>query len=213
MNNHVRPWVRMFAAEADSGQSTEAHQGSAPAQQDSPAMPSYRESETDTNSDRGADSGADADTDDGENPDARGSKRAVLGDLAKERDKRQAAEAERDELKKQLDAIAEKDMTELEKTQKQRDELQQQLEALQKEKADAERQRAVDVALKEAGLPAEMAGRLQGETPEELAADAEKLAKALGFDRRAVDPSQAHSNRGGSAASLSEALRNHFNRT
>ncbi|MGS2664977.1 hypothetical protein ACU6QD_08335 [Corynebacterium glucuronolyticum] len=44
-----------------------------------------------------------------ENPNARGSKRAVLGDLAKERDKRQAAEAERDELKKQLDAIAEKE--------------------------------------------------------------------------------------------------------
>lgn len=37
-----------------------------------------------------------------ENPNARGSKRAVLGDLAKERDKRQAAEAERDELQTRL---------------------------------------------------------------------------------------------------------------
>lgn len=147
-----------------------------------------------------------------ENPEGRGSKRAVLGDLAKERDKRQAAEAERDELKKQLDAIAEKDMAELERAEKDRDELQKRLEALEKEKAEAERQRVVDAALKKAGLPAEMAGRLQGETEEELTADAAKLAEALGFDRRPVDPSQARSNRGGSAASLAEALRNHFNK-
>lgn len=146
-----------------------------------------------------------------ENPDGRGSKRAVLGDLAKERDKRQAAEAERDELKKQLDAIAEKDMTELEKAQKHRDELQARVEELEKEKADAERKRMIAGALKKAGLPAEMEGRLQGETAEELEADAKKLAEVLGFDRRAVDPSQARTNKGAIAASLSEALRNHYN--
>lgn len=149
--------------------------------------------------------------DEEENPNARGSKRAVLGDLAKERDKRQAVEAERDELKKQLDAIAEKDMTELEKAQKQRDELQTRLAELEKEKADAERKRMIAGVLKKAGLPAEMEGRLQGETAEELEADAKKLAEVLGFDRRAVDPSQARTNKGAIAASLSEALRNHYN--
>lgn len=146
-----------------------------------------------------------------ENPDGRGSKRAVLGDLAKERDKRQAAEAERDELKKQLDAIAEKDMTELEKAQKHQAELQSRVEELEKEKADAERKRMIAGALKKAGLPAEMEGRLQGETAEELEADAKKLAEVLGYDRRAVDPSQARTNKGAIAASLSEALRNHYN--
>lgn len=149
--------------------------------------------------------------DEEENPDGRGSKRAVLGDLARERDKRQAVEAERDELKKQLDAIAEKDMTELEKAQKQRDELQTRLAELEKEKADAERKRMIAGVLKKAGLPAEMEGRLQGETAEELEADAKKLAEVLGFDRRAVDPSQARTNKGAIAASLSEALRNHYN--
>lgn len=146
-----------------------------------------------------------------ENPDGRGSKRAVLGDLARERDKRQAVEAERDELKKQLDAIAEKDMSELEKAQKQRDELQTRLAELEKEKADAERKRMIAGVLKKTGLPAEMEGRLQGETAEELEADAKKLAEVLGFDRRAVDPSQARTNKGAIAASLSEALRNHYN--
>ena len=149
--------------------------------------------------------------DEEENPNARGSKRAVLGDLAKERDKRQAVEAERDELKKQLDAIAEKDMTELEKVQKNREQLQARVEELEKEKADAERKRMIAGVLKKTGLPAEMEGRLQGETAEELEADARKLAEVLGFDRRAVDPSQARTNKGAIAASLSEALRNHYN--
>ncbi|MCI6205598.1 MAG: DUF4355 domain-containing protein [Corynebacterium glucuronolyticum] len=164
---------------------------------------SDRESETDNES--GAEGNADPEADDEseENPDARGSKRAVLGDLARERDKRQAAEAERDELKKQLDAIAEKDMTELEKAQKQRDELQTRLAELEKEKADAERKRMIAGVLKKAGLPAEMAGRLNGDTLEELEADAEALATALGYDRRAVDPSQARTNKGAMVASLS----------
>ena len=206
------PWVRMFTAEADTG-GVAAPQGSASAtpSQGSSVTSSDRESETDNES--GAEGNADPEADDEseDNPDGRGSKRAVLGDLARERDKRQAAEAERDELKKQLDVIAEKDMTELEKAQKQRDELQPRLAELEKEKADAERKRMIAGVLKKAGLPAEMEGRLQGETAEELEADARKLAEVLGFDRRAVDPSQARTNKGAIAASLSEALRNHYN--
>lgn len=206
------PWVRMFTAEADTG-GVAAPQGSASVtpSQGSSVTSSDRESETDNES--GAEGNADSEADDEseDNPDGRGSKRAVLGDLARERDKRQAAEAERDELKKQLDVIAEKDMTELEKAQKQRDELQTRLAELEKEKADAERKRMIAGVLKKAGLPAEMEGRLQGETAEELEADARKLAEVLGFDRRAVDPSQARTNKGAIAASLSEALRNHYN--
>lgn len=132
----------MFTAEADTG-GVAAPQGSASVtpSQGSSVTSSDRESETDNES--GAEGNADPEADDEseDNPDGRGSKRAVLGDLARERDKRQAAEAERDELKKQLDVIAEKDMTELEKAQKQRDELQTRLAELEKEKADAERKR------------------------------------------------------------------------
>lgn len=58
---------------------------------------------------------------------------------------------------------------------------------------------------KKAGLPEGMASRLQGETQEQLEADAKKLAQTLGF--RVVDPTQgAGAGGGGRARSMTAAI-------
>lgn len=179
MNNRVRPWVRMFAAQADGGEPTNTGNGSAPAQ------PMPQESTGATEQEASVETPAESTSDDDEedNPDGRGSKRAVLKDLAEERDKRQAAEAARDEYKERLDAIDREKMTELEKAN-------ERIAELEAEKTAREREQLVGKVLSDAKLPAEMADRLRGETQEELAADAKALAAALGFDRKPVDPSQ-----------------------
>ncbi|MBF9012201.1 hypothetical protein [Corynebacterium phoceense] len=129
------------------------------------------------------DSGPDAD--DEEDPNARGSKTQVLKDLACARDKRQQLEAKRDEARKRIEEL---------------------------ESQAAQRQREADIktALAKAKLPAEMAGRFQGETLEELTADARALAKEVGFDRSALDPSQSQINDRMAASTLSEAIGNHY---
>ena len=186
MNNRVRPWVRMFAAQADGGEPTGTGQGSAPAQQ------TTQESTASTEREGGVETPKESapDGDEEDNPDGRGSKRAVLKDLAEERDKRQAAEAARDEYKERLDAIDREKMTELERTQSDLDKANERIAELEAEKTAREREQLVGKVLSDAKLPAEMADRLRGETEEELAADAKALAAALGFDRRPVDPSQ-----------------------
>ncbi|PFG27405.1 capsid assembly scaffolding protein Gp46 family protein [Corynebacterium renale] len=194
MKNHVRPWVRMFAAEADTGQGPGAPQGSADlasTQHDTTAAQSDHESETDTRPDGGTDS------DDGEddNLNRRGGLRAVLADLAKERDKRQEAEAARDEYKARIDEIDQANMTELERTQAQLAEANEQIATLKQAQEQQARQQMVAKVLADVKLPAEMADRLRGETEEELAADAKTLAEALGFDRKPVDPTQTQGGR------------------
>lgn len=66
-----------------------------------------------------------------------------------------------------------------------------------------------------AKLSAEMADRLRGDTAEELAADAKKLAETLGFDRAPVDPSQGKGADGQALkpASLGASIRAHYNIT
>ena len=113
MKNRVRPWVRMFTAEANAGEVAATGQISAPSQH-TPQEPAKAADQDDgvekpTETAPGEDEGED------DNPDARGSKRAVLKDLATERDKRQAAEAARDELQERLDAIDREKMTELQR--------------------------------------------------------------------------------------------------
>lgn len=134
-----------------------------------------------------------ADGDEGapdEDPQARGSKQAVLADLARERDKRQELEAQRDALQKQVDEHARSKMTDQEKIQadleaerKRAEEFKAQLEAEQRKGWARD-------ALAKTGLPAEMADRLRGDTAEDIMADAEALKKTLGFDRAPVDPTQ-----------------------
>lgn len=160
-----------------------------------------------------ADADADADSDgDGGKPNGRGSKTQVLADLAKERDKRQTLDKENAALKARLAEFERAQMTEQEKTAADLKTAQDRVAALEAQIAEQHRQAAVAEALKTAGLSADLAGRLQGSTPEELVADAKALAAALG--EPPVDPSQGH-HAGGKMAprSLTEALRNHYNIT
>ena len=156
------------------------------------------------------DSDSDGDSDDA--PNGRGSKTQVLADLAKERDKRQAFEEENTALKARLAEFERAQMTEQEKTAADLKTAQDRVAALEAQIAEQQHQAAVAEALKTAGLPADLAGRLQGSTPEELAADAKTLAAALG--EPPVDPSQGqHAGGKMTPRSLTEALRNHYNIT
>ncbi|ARU45319.1 hypothetical protein [Corynebacterium silvaticum] len=151
-----------------------------------------------------------------EDPEARGSKNMVLKDLARERDKRQEAEQQRDEFKAKLDEIERSKMSDHEKTVADRDQALARIAELEKQIADGEaaskRREAVAGALAATKLPAEMAERLRGETAEEIMEDAKALAKTIGFDRSALDPSQGQNAAGKSQTnSLSSALRAHFN--
>lgn len=159
----------------------------------------------------GADADADSDGDGGD-PNGRGSKTQVLADLAKERDKRQALDKENAALKARLAEFERAQMTEQEKTAADLKTAQDRVAALEAQIAEQQRQAAVAEALKTAGLSADLAGRIQGSTPEELAADAKALATALG--EPPVDPSQGqHASGRATPRSLTEALRNHYNIT
>ena len=159
-----------------------------------------------------ADDDSDSDGDSDDAPNGRGSKSQVLADLAKERDKRQAFEEENAVLKSRLAEFERAQTTEQEKTAADLKTAQARVAALEAQIAEQQHQVTVVEALKTAGLPADLAGRLQGSTPEELAADAKTLAAALG--EPPVDPSQGQ-HAGGKMAprSLTEALRNHYNIT
>lgn len=106
----------------------------------------------------------DADTNDGDE-DGRGSKRAVLADLARERKKRHAAEDRIAELEEAVKGHT----TSSEQVAK----LEEQVNGLIAER----RQLHVAKALADNGLPAEMADRVKGDTLEELQADAAEVAK------------------------------------
>lgn len=106
----------------------------------------------------------DAATDDGDE-DGRGSKRAVLADLARERKKRHAAEDRIAELEEAVKGHA--------SSSEQITKLEEQVNGLIAER----RQLHVAKALADNGLPAEMADRVKGETLEELQEDAKEIAK------------------------------------
>lgn len=152
------------------------------------------------------------DSDSDGDPNGRGSKTQVLADLAKERDKRQTLDKENAALKARLAEFERAQMTEQEKTAADLKTAQDRVAALEAQIAEHQRQAAVAEALKTAGLSADLAGRIQGSTSEELVADAKALAAALG--EPPVDPSQGQ-HAGGKATprSLTEALRNHYNIT
>ena len=176
----------MFAAEANAGEVVATGQGSAPSQNTPQEPAGAGDQDGDVEKQEEPSPGDDEE----DNPDGRGSKRAVLKDLAAERDKRQAAEAARDELQERLDAIDREKMTDLERTQADLEKANARIAELEAAATAREREQLVSKVLTEAKLPAEMADRLRGETEEELAADAKTLAAALGFDRKPVDPTQ-----------------------
>ena len=219
VNGLMRYHIRSITQPPIDGQSltggSSTAEGAAPAPQ---AGGRQREGETasaTSNADADADADSDSDGDgdgDGGDPNGRGSKTQVLADLAKERDKRQTLDKENAALKARLAEFERAQMTEQEKTAADLKTAQDRVAALEAQIAEQQRQAAVAEALKTAGLPADLAGRLQGSTPEELVTDAKTLAAALG--EPPVDPSQGQ-HAGGKPAprSLTEALRNHYNIT
>lgn len=207
MRYHIRCITQpsLVGQEPLAGGVASAAEGVAPAPQGR-----QREGET-ASATNNTDGDSDSDRDGGD-PNGRGSKTQVLADLAKERDKRQAAEEENTALKSRLAEFERAQMTEQEKTAADLKSAQDRVAALEAQIAEHQRQAAVAEALKTAGLSADLAGRIQGSTPEELVADAKALAAALG--EPPVDPSQGQ-HAGGKATprSLTEALRNHYNIT
>lgn len=203
VNGLMRYHIRCVTQSPIDGQSLAGGSSAAEGVASTPqASGRQREDET-ASATSNADADADADSDgDGGEPNGRGSKTQVLADLAKEN----AA------LKARLAEFERAQMTEQEKTAADLKTAQDRVAALEAQIAEQHRQAAVAKALKTVGLPADLAGRLQGSTPEELAADAKALAAALG--ELPVDPSQGQ-HAGGKPAprSLTEALRNHYNIT
>ncbi|MFC3850080.1 DUF4355 domain-containing protein [Corynebacterium hansenii] len=206
-----RPWLRFIEGPNTAGPGATNNDPTPPAGNDGAAPGNGDRGDQDTgdNDDR---SGAsdDGDDGDGEDPKGRGSKEAVLADLARERDKRQAAEARLAELEaaekeRQREGMteAEKATADLEALKAKHDEVVAKLAAI-----EHERQRAAVAA--ELKIPAAMAGRIQGETPEEMRADAKQLADALGPYTGPSDPSQGRGRAAKAAANLTDALNAHY---
>lgn len=198
------PWIRAIINDSDT------HSGSS-AGADDQSSPKTTPQDGKAEGDKTAE-----DSDGDEDPEARGSKNMVLKDLARERDKRQEAEQQRDEFKAKLNEIERSKMSDHEKAVADHDQALARIAELEKQIADGEaaskRREAVTGALAATKLPAEMADRLRGETAEEIMEDAKALAKTIGFDRSALDPSQGQNAAGKSQTnSLSSALRAHFN--
>lgn len=153
------------------------------------------------------------DSDDaGEDPAARGSKQSVLADLAKERDKRQAAESTAAELKARVEEFERAQMSDAEKAEADRKALEEKYAEATAKIAAFEREKTLAEITDEFKIPAAMAGRIQGETPEQMRADAKALATSLGPYTGPPDPSAGQG--GGKpapAASLDAALAAFYN--
>ncbi|WP_297187961.1 hypothetical protein [uncultured Corynebacterium sp.] len=162
---------------------------------ESPKGAEREKRDTSDDSGKGDSDGGDEDDSDGENGAGRGSKRAVLGDLAKERDKRQEwqtkaknAEFENERLKGEKKDLETRFAEMAEKISA--------MEKFMDSVKESERIDRVKTALSDAHLPAEMADRVRGETLEEIAKDVQELSKLFGFDKRPLDPSQGWTSTG-----------------
>lgn len=201
-----RPWLRFI-------EGPNAGTGSAPSTDGAAQSAEGVENAAgaqDTNQPPSDDSQSD-DEEEGENPAARGSKQSVLADLAKERDKRQSVEAQRDELAAKVAAFERAQMTEAEKAAADLKELETKYSDAVAKIAAYERKAALAEISAEFKIPAAIADRIQGETPEQMRADAQALAKSLGPYTGPSDPSAGQG--GGKpapAASLDAALAAHF---
>lgn len=110
-----------------------------------------------------------------------------LGDAGKkalqeERRKARAAERQLSELQKRLQEFEDRDKTEAQK-------LAERAAAAEKQAAQAERELMRFRVAADKKLPAELAGRLQGSTPEEMAEDADKLLTLFNAQQQRQAPS------------------------
>lgn len=116
--------------------------------------------------------------------------RAESRELSKFR--KRAEELEATEAKRK-----EAELTELQKVQKRAEEAEARLKA-------AERRMLCDEIARKLGLPPQLAGRLQGETPEEIEADAKQLLEVI---PKKTAPSLNPTNPGGPTGGESDAER------
>lgn len=125
--------------------------------------------------------------------DRSGGDKRHLAELASERRKRQ-------QLERELQALKDRDLTELQRAQKEAREAQQKASQLEK---DSIRQR---VALKH-GIPVGHVHRILGDTEEDMDADAKTLATDLRGEGRRPAPDHSQGSRGGDVSDMNSLIR------
>ncbi len=182
--NVKRPWLRYFNADdSGAGGTNGGATGSAGTGAGAGAGGTDNTGTSGTGGTDGAGAGG-ADT--GGDDDGKGGKTAVLADLARERDARQALDTENQSLKSQLQALKDKDLTPEQKAERDAQqtagrvgELETENGTLKTANADltAENLR-LRVAIDE-GIPANWVDRLRGSNEEEVRADAQSVKQDL----------------------------------
>lgn len=135
-----------------------------------------------------------------------GSKAAVLADLARERDKRQALEARIAELEGKVTPPAEEKNTTADPDPLA--ELLAKITGLEEKVTGRDTAEWTEAAVKKFNIPAAMSGRITGTTEAEIQADAQALAQALGLG--ATDASQGRGGGRGHAVSMADAIAAHY---
>lgn len=194
MFNHVRPWLRFI----EGTEGSQAGQGDTP--DNTGAEPDQENTENRYSTEEG----------DGE------AAKKLLDDYIRSSID-ETSRAQRDEDKKGSEPAQESEKADTKPSQDSDinvDELKKQLAATQKTveelqawKAQGEAQERVALTTeiaKSLGLPEELAGRLQGDTREQLEEDAKELSRVLGS--RHVDPTQGRSTSKQSGMTVSDAI-------
>ena len=202
MHKNHRPWLRFIVEPSDN---TGGAQQPAPGDDQNSGSEDHSGEDSGPDPPAGGDDAGDQDDQDGGDADGSGDGADdAAAALAK-------VTAERDEALAKIAAHEREQMTEAEKVAADRDAAVKRADEAEAKVAALNRAKLVADAAAAANLPASMADRLRGETPEELAADAKALAESIGYDRRAADPSQGKGSAGNhSPRSLSDAFSAHY---
>lgn len=203
MHKNHRPWLRFIVEPNDN---TGGAQQPAPGDDQNSGSEDHSGEDSGTDPPAGGDDAGDQDDQDGSDADGSGDDGAddAAAALAK-------VTAERDEALAKIAAHEREQMTEAEKVAADRDAAVKRADEAEAKVAALNRAKLVADAAAAANLPASMADRLRGETPEELTADAKALAASIGYDRGPIDPSQGKGSAGNhSPRSLSDAFSAHY---
>lgn len=184
--NVKRPWLRYFNAD-DSGVGGTNGGGTGGAASGASAGAGGTD-DTGTGGTGGTDGGGAGGADTG-GDDGKGGKTAVLADLARERDARQALDTENQSLKSQLQALKDKDLTPEQKAERDAQqtagrvgELETENGTLKSTNADLTAENLRLRVAMDVGIPVNWVDRLRGSNEEEVRADAESVKKDLRLD-------------------------------
>lgn len=136
----------------------------------------------------------------------------TAAELAAEREKTSALEAELATLRAAEEARTREQMTELEKAQADLKKAAEEKAQLAEELSKRDRENALADLAAEFKIPPAMIGRIQGTTPEEMRTDAEALSQAIGPYNGPSDPSAGRGGGRGPAqhTTLGAALAAHY---